>query len=142
VLSVFLKTDKIEYCAVIKFFVKEGLAPSEIHSKFIKVYGDSSPPFSTIKKRAAEFKHGHTSLEDDTRKGCPKSVTAPEIIEQVHYMVLDDRQIKVRKTAETIGISKECVGYILHEELDIKSFAQDGCSACSQQIKMHSHENL
>jgi hypothetical protein len=31
--------DKIEYHAVIKFFVKEGLTPNEIHSKFIKVYG-------------------------------------------------------------------------------------------------------
>jgi histone-lysine N-methyltransferase SETMAR len=28
--------------------------------------------------------------------------------------------MKVRKIAETIGISKECVGYILHEELDLK----------------------
>jgi len=29
--------DKIEYRAVIKFFVKEGLTPNEIHSKFVKV---------------------------------------------------------------------------------------------------------
>jgi len=29
--------DKIEYCAVIKFCVKEGLTPNEIHSKFMKV---------------------------------------------------------------------------------------------------------
>jgi hypothetical protein len=42
--------DKIEYRVVIKFFVKKGLTPNEIHSKFIKVYGDSSPSFSTIKK--------------------------------------------------------------------------------------------
>jgi hypothetical protein len=28
--------------------------------------------------------------------------------------------MKVREIAETIGISKECVGYILHEELDTK----------------------
>jgi hypothetical protein len=54
--------DKIEYCTVIKFFVKEGLMPNEIHSKFIKVYGDSSPSFSTIKKWAAKFKCGRTSL--------------------------------------------------------------------------------
>jgi len=33
-------------------------------------------------------------------------------------MVLDDRQMKVREIAETIGISKERVGYILLEELD------------------------
>jgi hypothetical protein len=57
--------DKIEYRAVIKFFVKEGLTPNEIHSKFIKVYGDSSTSFSTIKKWATKFKRGCASLEDD-----------------------------------------------------------------------------
>jgi hypothetical protein len=35
-------------------------------------------------------------------------------------MVLDDQRMKVREIAETIGISKEHVGYILHEELDMK----------------------
>ena len=35
-------------------------------------------------------------------------------------MVLDDRRIKVREIAETIGISKQCIGYILHEELHMK----------------------
>jgi len=35
-------------------------------------------------------------------------------------MLLDDRRMKVREIAETIGISKESVGYILHEELDMK----------------------
>jgi transposase len=112
--------DKIEYRAVIKLFVKEGLMPKETHSKFIKVYGDSSPSFSTIKKWAAEFKCGRISLEDDPRDGRPKSVTTPEIIEQVHDMVLDDWRMKVRENAETIGISKEGVGYILHEEFDMK----------------------
>jgi hypothetical protein len=48
--------DKTEYRAVIKFFVKEGLTPNGIHSKFVNVYGDSSPSFSTIKKWVAEFK--------------------------------------------------------------------------------------
>jgi len=72
VLSISLKMDKIECRAVIKFFVKEGLTPNEIHSKFIKVYADSSPSFSTIKKWAAEFKRGRTGLEDDPRKWRPR----------------------------------------------------------------------
>jgi len=119
-LSVSLKMDKIEYRALIKFFVKEGLTPNEIHSKFIKVYEDYSPSFSTIKKWTTEFKCGHTSLEVDPREGRPKSGTTPEIIEQVHDMVLDAQQMKVLGISENIGISKECVGYILHEELDMK----------------------
>jgi transposase len=69
--------DKIEYRTVKKFFVKEGLTPNKIHSKFIKVYEDSSPSFSTIKKWAAEFKRGRTSLEVDQREGRPKSATPP-----------------------------------------------------------------
>jgi len=35
-------------------------------------------------------------------------------------MVLDDRWMKVREIAENTGISKKRVGYILHEELDMK----------------------
>jgi transposase len=112
--------DKIQYGAVITFFVKEGLTPKEIHSKFVKVYGDSSSSFSTIKKCSAKFKRGRTILEDDPHEGRPKSAITPEIIEQVHDMVLDERRMKVREIAETIDISKEPVGYILHEELDLK----------------------
>ena len=35
-------------------------------------------------------------------------------------MVLDDRQMKAHEIAETIGISKERVRYILHEEFNMK----------------------
>jgi DNA-binding Xre family transcriptional regulator len=35
-------------------------------------------------------------------------------------MLLDDRRMKEREISETIGISTERVGYILHGELDIK----------------------
>jgi hypothetical protein len=48
------------------------------------------------------------TLEDDPHEGHPKNAATPEIIEQVRDMVLDDRQMKVREIAETIGISKEC----------------------------------
>jgi len=53
-------------------------------------------------------------------KDVQKGQQQPEIIEQVHDMVLDDRRMKVREIAQTIGISKERVGYILPEELDMK----------------------
>ena len=46
-----------------------------------------------------------------------ESATTPEIIEQVHDMVLDDRRMKVREIAETIGISKEGVPRLLTTDL-------------------------
>jgi len=135
--------DKIEYCVVLKFFVKDGLTQNEIHSKFIKVYGDSSPLFSTIKKWAAEFKRGCTSLEDDPCKGRPKSATTPEIIAQVHDMVLDDWQMKVREIAETIGISKERVEYIFAWRIGYENALRKmGAVLAHSRSKTHSHENL
>jgi histone-lysine N-methyltransferase SETMAR len=71
-------------------------------------------------KWAAEFKRGRTGLEDDPCEGRPKSSTTPEIIEQMHDILFDDRRMKVHEIAETIGISKDRVEYILHEELDMK----------------------
>jgi len=41
-------------------------------------------------------------------------------------MTLYDRRMKLREIAETTGISKEHVGYILHEELDMKKL----CARC------------
>jgi transposase len=72
----------------------------------MKVYGDSAPSFLTIKKWAAEFKCGHTSLQDNPCEGHPKSAKIPEIIEQVHDMELNDWRMKVHEIAETMGISK------------------------------------
>jgi histone-lysine N-methyltransferase SETMAR len=65
--------------------------------------------FSTLKKWAAEFKGGRTSLEDDPRDGLPKSSTTPKIIEQVHDMLLDERRMKVLEIAETVSIKKKNV---------------------------------
>jgi hypothetical protein len=50
VLSVSLEIDKIECRSDKKFSVTKGLTLNEIHSKLIKVYAESSPSFSTIKK--------------------------------------------------------------------------------------------
>ena len=69
---------------------------------------------------AALFKSGRTSHEDDSREGRPKIATTPEIIQQVHDMVLDDRRVKVKEIADILGISKERVGYILHQELNMR----------------------
>jgi histone-lysine N-methyltransferase SETMAR len=124
-----------------------------IQRNFIKVYGDSSPSFLTIKKWAAEFKCGRTSLEDDPHEGHPQSATTSQIIEQVHDMVLDDHRTKVREIAETIGISKEHAEYILHEEVDMKKLCarwvkclltadqKRACMKISEQCLQHFNKN-
>ena len=50
----------------------------------------------------------------------PKTVTTPEITDQIHELILEDRRISAKSIAEQLGISRERVGYIIHEDLDMR----------------------
>ena len=68
----FVTMEKTEYRAVIKFFVLEGLSPTEIHTKMVKVLKESAPSFPTVHRWVLEFKRGRTSVEDEPRSGTSK----------------------------------------------------------------------
>lgn len=67
------------------------VAPKQIHERLLKVYKDSSLSIRTEERWIAEFKHGHTSLEDDPREERPKSASTPEIVAKIPDMILEDR---------------------------------------------------
>jgi hypothetical protein len=46
-------------------------------------------------------------------------VIIPEIIDQIHELILEDHRILDRSIAEQLGISREWVGSIIHEDLDM-----------------------
>ena len=46
-----------------------------------------------------------------------------ENVTQIHDLVLADRRLKVREIAETVGISKDRVGHILHEILGMRKLS-------------------
>jgi len=46
-------------------------------------------------------------------------VTTPEITDQIQELILDDHRILAKSTAEQLGISREWVGSIIHEDLDM-----------------------
>ena len=52
-----------------------------------------------------------------------KIVTKPEIIDQIHELILEDCQILAKSVAEQMGISREQVGSIIHEDLDIQKLS-------------------
>jgi hypothetical protein len=47
------------------------------------------------------------------------SLTTPEIIDQIHELILEDRRISAKSIAEQLGISREWVGSIIHEDLNM-----------------------
>jgi len=68
----------------------------------------------------AQFKHRDFSTCDAPRRGRPKTVTTPEIIDQIQEIILEDRRISAKLTAEKLGISRERVGPNIHEDLDMR----------------------
>jgi len=71
----------------------------------------------------AQFKRGDSSTCDAPRLGRPKTVTTPEIIDQIHELILEDNRISAKSIAEQLGISRERVGFIIHEDLDVWKFS-------------------
>lgn len=112
--------DTFENRAVIKYLLKKGMSLTEIDNDMQGILGEACPSYTTIRKWRNKFKRGRTSLEDDPRSGRPKTATSPEMVDKVHDLVLIDRRLKASKIAETVGISKERVLYILHKELHMR----------------------
>jgi len=98
----------------------QGKAPKEIHAILIEILGAHAPSYATLKNWVAHFKLSDFFTCDAPRPGRPKTVTTPEIIDQIHELILEYRRISAKSVAEQLGISHEWVGSIIHEELDMR----------------------
>ena len=94
-----------------------------MHSKLF-TYIEKQGIYFPLRKIDCSFKSGCTNLENDPREGRPKTTTIQPIIQQVRDMLLDDRRMKVREIVEFLGISKERIGNIFHEELNKKALCK------------------
>jgi len=71
----------------------------------------------------AQFKRGDFSTCDAPRPGRHETVTTPEIIDQIHEPILGDRRISATSIVEQLGISRERIGSIIHEDLDMRKLS-------------------
>jgi len=73
-----------------------------------------------------QFKRGDFSTCNAPRPGRPKTVTTPEIIDQIYELILEDRRISAKSIAEQLDISRERVGSIIHEDLNMRKLSAKG----------------
>jgi len=98
--------NNFETRAVIKFFFfLQGKVPKESHAILTETLGEHVPSYATVKNWMSQFKRGDFSTCDAPRPGRPKAVTTPEIIDQIHELILKDRRISAKSIAEQLGIS-------------------------------------
>ena len=123
--------NNIETRATIKyFFFLQGKLPKENHAILKETLGEHAPSYATVKYWVAQFKRGDFSTCNAPRPGRPKTVTTPEITDQIHELILEDRRISAKSIAEQLGISHERVGSIIHEDLDIRKLSAKWVPKC------------
>ena len=112
------------------FFFLQGKALKEIHAFLIETLGEHAPSYATVKNWMAQFKRGDFSNCVAPRPGRPKTMTTPEIIDQIHELILEDRRLSDKLIAEQLGISRERVGSIIHEDVDMRKLSAKWVPKC------------
>jgi len=116
--------NNIETRAVMKVFsFSQGKAPKEIQTILTETLGKHAPSYATVKNWVAQFKRGDFSTCVAPRPARTKTVTIPEIIDQIHELILEDRPISAKSITEQLGIPRERVGSIIHERLDMRKLS-------------------
>ena len=76
--------------------------------------------YCTVAKWVAEFKELERAFEDAPLMGRPFTVTTDGNIEPVQWIVMDDRQILIRRLAEELAISKVTIHEIMNNHMGMK----------------------
>lgn len=105
---------------LIKHCYLMGKTPITAEAWLKKCYPDSCPGKSTIKDWFQKFRFGRTDTDDAKRSGRPNEAVTAENIKKIVEIVKKDRKVKVRELADIVKISRERVGFILHEHLGMK----------------------
>ena len=92
--------------------------------------GEHAPSYATVKNWVTQFKRGVFSTCVAPRPGRPKTVATSEIIDHIHELNLEDRRISAKSIAEQLGISRELVGSIIHEDFDMRKLSAKWVPKC------------
>jgi len=116
------------------FFFLRGKAPKEIHAILTETLGEHAPSYAAVKNWVAQFKRNFSTC-DAPRPGRPKTVTTPEIIDQIYELILEDQRILAKSIAEQLDISRKRVGSIIREEWTCGSSPRSGSRNACTRIK-------
>jgi len=110
-------------CLKVFFFPLQDKAPKEIHAVLKETLRKHAPSYGTVKNWVALFKRGDFSTCVAPRPGRPKTVTTPETADQIHKLILEGRRMSAKSIAQQLDISRERVGSINHEDLDMRKLS-------------------
>ena len=112
--------EKEEFRAVTKHFYLRKRTAAQIKAELDEVHKDTAPTLKIVYFWINEFKRDRTSTKDEVRPGRRVEAIAPDMIEKIYHVVMEDCRITVREIDEIVGISVGALHNILHEKLEVQ----------------------
>ena len=117
--------------------LRQGKAQKEIHAILTEISGEHVTFYATVKNWLSQFERGDFSTWETPCPGRRKTVTTPNIIDQIHELILENRRISAKSIAEQLGTSSEGVGSIIHEDLDMRKLSAKWVPICLNADQKH-----
>ena len=94
---------------------KNGKQPSQIHKELEVAGGSKALSLCTIYQWIEAFED-ENSIEDVSWSGHPHEAVTQGAIAKIKELINEDSHMPIRRIEEEVGISKERIGHILHNE--------------------------
>ena len=85
-----------------------------------EVYGNECLSRSRVFEWFKRFQEGQEDVQDDSRPDRSSTSKTDGNIEKIGNLIRSDRRLSIRAIAETVGIDKESVRQILHNNFNMR----------------------
>ena len=109
---------RLKQCAVIEFLTAENNTPTQIHRRLMAVYESEAVDRATVSRwaiRARKSVPGKLNNSDELRPERTISVSDETHRTRIDELIQSDRRITQSVIAETLGISKERVSFVIQQ---------------------------
>ena len=115
-----MKLNRENFRSIIYYNFERWLTQQNCIDEFNSNFGYEAPSNTSVYRWYGERNRGRSSLQDEFREGCPKSIVVQETIDAVRQVILQDRHVTYREIETTLGISGTSIHSILHKHLTVK----------------------
>ncbi|GBP72279.1 hypothetical protein EVAR_24847_1 [Eumeta japonica] len=82
---------------MIYYDFRRELTQKQCINQLTSTFKDKAPLKTTVHHRFGEFNRGRSTLTDEFKEGCSKSVVAPQSIDAVRELMIEDRHVTCRE---------------------------------------------
>ena len=115
-----MELNRKHFRAILFYNFRCGLTQQQCIDELNSIFCDEAPSRTSVYRLYGVINRGRSPFQDEFREGRPISVVAPETIDAVRQLILQDRHVTYREIETSLGIKGTSIHSILRELLTIK----------------------